>query len=85
MFLLGKVDCRCAVGDVLAAECLEQTLVVACWLSASQLLQLYVGIDQAIKGLPWIVICVRAASFRPLRITPSIVSSFSLKSETELV
>ena len=47
---LGKVDSRCTVGDVLAAECLEQMLVVPFWLSASQLLQIYVGVSQTIKG-----------------------------------
>ncbi len=49
MIPLGKMDCRCAVVDVPAAECLEQMLVFACWQSASQLLQNYV-VSQSFKG-----------------------------------
>ena len=50
MIPLRKIDCRCAVGDVPAAECLEQMLVFACWLSARQLLHIYVEVGQSYKG-----------------------------------
>jgi len=84
MIPFGKVDGRCAVGDVPAAECLEQMLVLACWQSASQLLQKYVEVSESFRrclGLQNVFLLARCI----LEVLAAVTHNAVSKSEAELV